>query len=138
MAPFSLAKDDVTPFKVNGDLSPLTDQSIRTQPCEWGLRPRPSVVDAGPGPRLTSTSRTSSTDLGLAQVKPTGIRPPLPSPLPRGYFPRPPPLVSEPVRHINSTRKASDWHIKIRKTHILIFLTMFLIMLLTMFYYRLF
>src|SRR4029434_7649756 len=34
---FSLAKDDDTPFKVNGDPSPLTDQRIPTQRCECSL-----------------------------------------------------------------------------------------------------
>src|SRR4029434_6315326 len=37
---FSSAKDDDTPFKVNGDPSPLTDQRIPTQPCEWADRHR--------------------------------------------------------------------------------------------------
>src|SRR4029434_3011173 len=30
---FSSAKDDVTPFKVNGDASTLPDQRIQMQPC---------------------------------------------------------------------------------------------------------
>ena len=34
VAPFSSAKDDVTPFKVNGDPSTLTDQRIPTRTCE--------------------------------------------------------------------------------------------------------
>ena len=34
---FSSAKDDVTPFKVNGDPSPLTDQRIPTQRCECSV-----------------------------------------------------------------------------------------------------
>src|SRR4029434_10643926 len=34
---FSSAKDDVTPFKVNGDASTLPDQRIPTQACEWAV-----------------------------------------------------------------------------------------------------
>ena len=37
---FSLAKDDVTPFKVNGDPSTLTDQRIPTRSCERSVRCR--------------------------------------------------------------------------------------------------
>src|SRR4029434_6360635 len=34
---FSSAKDDDTPFKVNGDPSPLTDQRIPTEACECSV-----------------------------------------------------------------------------------------------------
>src|SRR4029434_6160057 len=101
------------------------------------LGPRLSAADANPGTGSFNISTTPSTDLNLTSVTP---------PLPRGYFPRrPPPLpspsdqpdgrvnrlslkgnslrqtpVQEPLRHINSNRKASDWHIRIRKPQVII------------------
>ena len=101
------------------------------------LGPRLSAADADPGTGSFNISTTPSTDLNLTSVTP---------PLPRGYFPRrPPPLpspsdqpdgrvnrlslkgnslrqtpVQEPLRHINSNRKASDWHIRIRKPQVIL------------------
>src|SRR4029434_3020861 len=42
---FSSAKDDVTPFKVNGDPSTLMDQRIPTQSCQCAV----NVTEAGAG-----------------------------------------------------------------------------------------
>ncbi len=44
---FSSAKDNVTPFKVNGDPSTLTDQRIPTRACEWKviqLKPKLNLI----------------------------------------------------------------------------------------------
>ena len=60
---FSSAKDDVTPFKVNGDASTLPDQRIPTATCETSVY-TPLLLIL-PTPLLSSLLLTLPTPLGV-------------------------------------------------------------------------
>src|SRR4029434_3489182 len=64
---FSLAKDDVTPFKVNGDASTLPDQRIPTATCESSVREGPGSVE-----NIMSRAGTQDWAPGRAQRLQTG------------------------------------------------------------------
>ena len=95
------------------------------RPPQPASGPSVAVIAMGPNPDI---SQTHSRQARLTSMSSPGLQPPSPSDQPggrvnrlslKGNSLRQTP-VQEPLRHINSNRKASDWHIRIRKPQVIL------------------